>query len=206
MGGYLLAKKDFPTWDEFYAETDVEQMPWFEKNLDEDVKRAIESMKISSGRFLDLGTGPGTQAMQLTKLGFDAVGSDLSQNAINRAQKLYPETSYVVDDILNSKLHNDEFDFILDRGVFHVFDQDKHTTYLNQITRILKKDGTLFLKCMSAEEKSMKDGKGPYLYSKEQVREIFENYFQIHSIIDSVYYGTLKPLPKSLFAVMTNKK
>ena len=98
------------------------------------------------------------------------------------------------------------FDYILDRGVFHIFEQEKLPDYLRQIKRILKKNGILFLKCMSVEEKNLEDGKGPFLYSKEKIKEIFENNFEIESIRDSVYYGTIKPLPKSLFVVMKNKK
>jgi len=154
---------------------------------------------------LDLGTGPGTQAMQISNLGFDVTGSDLSNSAIERAKKLYPNTSYIVDDILNSKFLDNAFDYILDRGVFHIFEQEKLADYLRQIKRILKKNGILFLKCMSVEEKNLEDGKGPFLYSKEQIKEIFENNFEIESIRDSVYYGTIKPLPKSLFVVMKNK-
>ena len=51
-------------------------MPWFYPDLDEDVKKAIEIQSLKDGKFLDLGTGLGTQAMQLTKLGFDAMGSE----------------------------------------------------------------------------------------------------------------------------------
>ena len=198
--------KEFPSWDDYYKENDVEKMPWYEKDLDLDLKEEIELKNLHSGKFLDLGTGPGTQAMQISNLGFDVTGSDLSNSAIERAKKLYPNTSYIVDDILNSKFLNNAFDYILDRGVFHIFEQEKLPDYLRQIKRILKKKGILFLKCMSVEEKNLEDGKGPFLYSKEQIKEIFENNFEIESIRDSVYYGTIKPLPKSLFVVMKNKK
>jgi len=198
--------KEFPSWDDYYKENDVEKMPWYEKDLDLDLKEEIELKNLHSGKFLDLGTGPGTQAMQISNLGFDVTGSDLSNSAIERAKKLYPNTSYIVDDILNSKFLDNAFDYILDRGVFHIFEQEKLPDYLRQIKRILKKNGILFLKCMSVEEKNLEDGKGPFLYSKEQIKEIFENNFEIESIRDSVYYGTIKPLPKSLFVVMKNKK
>lgn len=198
--------KEFPSWDDYYKENDVEKMPWYEKDLDLDLKEEIELKNLHSGKFLDLGTGPGTQAMQISNLGFDVTGSDLSNSAIERAKKLYPNTSYIVDDILNSKFLDNAFDYILDRGVFHIFEQEKLPDYLRQIKRILKKKGILFLKCMSVEEKNLEDGKGPFLYSKEQIKEIFENNFEIESIRDSVYYGTIKPLPKSLFVVMKNKK
>ena len=198
--------KEFPSWDDYYKENDVEKMPWYEKDLDLDLKEEIELKNLHSGKFLDLGTGPGTQAMQISNLGFDVTGSDLSNSAIERAKKLYPNTSYIVDDILNSKFLDNAFDYILDRGVFHIFEQEKLPDYLRQIKRILKKNGILFLKCMSVEEKNLEDGKGPFLYSKEQIKEIFENNFEIESIRDSVYYGTIKPLPKSLFVVMKNTK
>ena len=198
--------KEFPSWDDYYKENDVEKMPWYEKDLDLDLKEEIELKNLHSGKFLDLGTGPGTQAMQISNLGFDVTGSDLSNSAIERAKKLYPNTSYIVDNILNSKFLDNAFDYILDRGVFHIFEQEKLPDYLRQIKRILKKNGILFLKCMSVEEKNLEDGKGPFLYSKEQIKEIFENNFEIESIRDSVYYGTIKPLPKSLFVVMKNKK
>ena len=137
----LVSDKELPTWDDYYRDNKAEEMPWFEKDLDQDVAKMINSMGLDSGKFLDLGTGPGTQAMQLTGLGFDAVGSDLSQHAITRAQKLYPKTGYVVDDILDSKFKDDEFDFILDRGVFHIFKEETiMALYLVQHGQSLPKD------------------------------------------------------------------
>ena len=198
--------KEFPSWDDYYKENDVEKMPWYEKDLDLDLKEEIELKNLHSGKFLDLGTGPGTQAMQISNLGFDVTGSDLSNSAIERAKKLYPNTSYIVDDILNSKFLDNEFDFILDRGVFHVFEPEQRPLYLTQIKRILKENGILFLKCMSVEEKNLPGDKTPYKYSKDQIKEFFENDFEIEAIKDTVYYGTLNPLPKSLFVVMKNKK
>ena len=72
-----------------------------------------------------MGTGPGTQANHLSSLGFDVIGSDLSQSAIEKAKKLYSEPQFVVDDILNSKFSDDEFDYIFDRGIFHVFEKNQ---------------------------------------------------------------------------------
>jgi len=198
--------KEFPSWDDYYKENDVEKMPWYEKDLDLDLKEEIELKELKEGKFLDLGTGPGTQAAQLAKFGFNVTGSDLSQSAVDRAKKLYPSPLYVTDDILNSKFPDDEFDFILDRGVFHVFEPEQRPTYLSHIKRILKENGILFLKCMSIEEKDLPGDKGPFKYSKGQIKEFFENGFEIESIKDTVYYGTINPLPKSLFVVMKNKK
>jgi len=198
-------EKEFPDWDSYYKGSEVEKMPWYEENLDLDIKEEIELKELKEGNFLDLGTGPGTQAVQLAKLGFNVTGSDLAQSAVDRAKKLYPSPSYIVDDILNSKFPDNKFDFILDRGVFHVFEPEQRPLYLSQIKRILKENGILFLKCMSIEEKDLSGDKGPFKYSKDQIKEFFEKDFEIESIKDTVYYGTINPLPKSLFVVMKSK-
>ena len=60
-----MAKKDFIEWEPYYRDSNVKNMPWYIKNLDKDLKREIK--KIKKGKFLDLGTGPGTQAIALSK-------------------------------------------------------------------------------------------------------------------------------------------
>src|SRR5919202_3895404 len=121
-------------------------MPWY--NLEEELDRR----EITSGKFLDLGTGPATQAILLAKRGFDVVGSDLCEAAIKRARNVYASEKnieFIVDDILNSKLKDGEFDYIFDRGCFHVLlpiDRHRHIVKTKQI---LKNNGILFLKCFS---------------------------------------------------------
>ena len=150
-------KDKFSDWNTYYKDNEVEEMAWYEKNLDHDLEKEIVSGNLSKGRFLDLGTGPGTQAFQLEKRGFDVTATDLSENAIDKAKKLSNKINFVTDDFLNSKLPDNEFDYIFDRGCFHVFDVSQREKYVEQIKRILKNNGKLFLKCMSIEEKNLPD-------------------------------------------------
>ena len=60
-------------------------MPWYKENLDYDLEQELHCRKVTNGKFLDLGTGPATQAIWLSKLGFKVIGSDLSEAAIKRA-------------------------------------------------------------------------------------------------------------------------
>ena len=198
-------KKEFPDWDTYYKENNVEDMPWYESNLDPDLKNEITFRNLTSGKFLDLGTGPGTQAMQLSNQGFEVTGSDLSKSAIEKAKKLFQKVNFVVDDFLNSNLPENEFEFILDRGCFHVFDIKQRPNYVTQIKRILGKNGILFLKCMSIEEKDLPEDKGPHKLSKSELTQVFSNDFEVENIKDTVYQGTLDPLPKALFAVLKKK-
>ena len=201
----MTQRKNIPEWDSFYRENKVDEMPWYEKNLDLDLEYQINFMNLTKGKFLDLGTGPGTQAIQLEKLGFESTGSDISKSAIDKAQQLSSKVNFVVDDILNSSFTDNAFDFILDRGCFHVFEPMLRKDYLNQLKRILKDDGILFLKVMSIEEKGLPDDEGPYRFSKQKIFDTFENNFEVKEIKSTVYYGTLDPLPKALFAVIKQK-
>ncbi len=198
-------KDKFSDWNTYYKDNEVEKMPWYEKNLDHDLENEIISGNLSKGRFLDLGTGPGTQANQLAKRGFDVTGTDLSENAIEKAKTLSNKVNFLTDDFLNSKLPDNEFDYIFDRGCFHVFDISQRQKYVEQIKRILKNNGKLFLKCMSIEEKNLPDNEVPHKFSKQQIIDIFSNDFEIESIKDSVFQGTLDQFPKALFFVMKKK-
>ena len=184
-------------------------MPWYNENLESDLQEELDKRKISADdgkKFLDVGTGPATQAIMLSKRGFTVVGSDLSEAAINRARKKYPNdpsVNFIVDDILNTRLKDDEFDYIFDRGCFHVLSPSDRNKYINKIHQILKKqNGMLFLKCFSDKEPRQE---GPYKFSQDEIRDLFGKSFKIHSIEETVYQGTLDPLPKALFVVMTNK-
>jgi SAM-dependent methyltransferase len=109
-----------------------------EENLDSDLEEELEKRKISKGRILDLGTGPATQAIQLAKRGFKVTGSDVSEAAIRGARELHLHNNannknmkidFIVDDILNSKIRDKMFDYVFDRGCFHVLPIDKRPVY-----------------------------------------------------------------------------
>jgi SAM-dependent methyltransferase len=198
--------KDFPDWETLYKSQKVETMPWYNENFDSDLEKELDERKIiNDGKFLDLGTGPATQAIWLAKRGFGVIGSDLSQAAINRARKIYASeenVNFIVDDILNSKFNENEFDYIFDRGCFHVLSPADRQNYIRKIKRILKVNGILFLKCFSDKEPREE---GPYKFSQNGISVLFSESFRIYSIKETVYQGTLDPFPKALFVVMINQ-
>ena len=198
-------KENFTGWEKYYKETKVEDMPWYEKNLDHDLENEIKSKNLNKGKFLDLGTGPATQAMQLEKYNFEITATGISQSAIKNAKKLSNEIHFLVDDILNSKLSDKEFDYIFDRGIFHVFDVSQRPQYVKQIKRILGHNGILFLKCMSINEKNIPDDGMPHKLSKQEIMDSFNDDFDIQRIDDTVFLGAHELKLKSLFAVMEKK-
>lgn len=205
----LVGTDGMPDWRKLYDQMPVESMPWFNPKLDPDLAKALAATGTQKGRFLDLGAGPGTQAIELSRLGFDAVGTDISVKAMAQANERAQGTKarFVVDDVLATSL-SEKFDFIFDRGCFHCFDAKDHVAYLKSLDQLLAPGGTFFLKCFSSEEPGTA---GPKRYTRDDLKRIFSKAFDIQSIEDTIYYGNIggnSPLdhePKSLFAVMKKR-
>jgi SAM-dependent methyltransferase len=197
--------RSFPNWDNLYAnETSVGSLPWYNKNLDYDLEEYLHTMNITKGRFLDLGTGPATQAIELSKLGFQVTATDISENAITRAKRMSKGIEFIVDDITCSKLKEDSFDYVFDRGCFHVLEPSYRQRYVNQVSRLLREGGLLFLKTFSAKEPSAA-GSGPYRFSIDEIDSVFSDRFVRQSFKETVYQGTLAILPKALLVVLRKK-
>ena len=66
-------------WDGFYKNVKIEEIPWVDKELDFDLEEELNTMQLNKGIFLDLGTGTGTQAIQLAQRGLIIIASDISE-------------------------------------------------------------------------------------------------------------------------------
>ncbi|NIO16933.1 MAG: methyltransferase domain-containing protein [Deltaproteobacteria bacterium] len=199
------AEKNFPKWETLYEDVKVETMPWFHPALDPDLERSLAELGIVCGSFLDIGTGPATQAIALAKMGFRVTATDISGAAIKRGRGLAKEMGLHIDfrrdDILATSLMG-PFDFVFDRGCFHTLSPGYRDPYLRVVSRLVQGGGYLFLKCFSHEE-PMEDG--PYRFSPEEIRTIFSGTFDTGRIENTVYQGTLDPLPRALFCVLKKR-
>src|SRR5262245_5909905 len=191
-------KREFPRWEELYQQQEVESMPWFNPELDEDLEKALDELGLRGGSALDLGTGPGTQAIHLARRGFAATATDISEAAIRlaseKAQNEGLEITWEQDDILDTRLDR-QFDFIFDRGCFHVLAPERRVDYVRIVSGLLKAEGYLFLKRFSHLQPGEQ---GPYRFTPEQILEIFSSRLSVLSIKETVYQGTLVPLPHAL--------
>ena len=81
----MKKSSSFRNWEQLYQEQEVESMPWFHLRLDHDLEDALKTLGIKSATALDLGTGPGTQAIALAKKGFQVTATDVSKTAVDKA-------------------------------------------------------------------------------------------------------------------------
>jgi len=192
-------------WEARYQETPVQLLPWFYRDLDADFAQALKQFDITAGDVLDIGCGPGTQAVALAKLGFSVAASDISQSAVTSARQL-ADTENVsvechVDDVLDSKLVG-PFDLILDRGVFHCFTKPAdQQTYLATVRRLLKPQGLLLLKCFHQDE--TREQGPPGRYGEEDIHHFFADGFELIETRSTLFASSaIDDPPKALFSIM----
>jgi cyclopropane fatty-acyl-phospholipid synthase-like methyltransferase len=195
-------QRQFPGWDTIYQKQATETMPWFYPELDDDLREALDQLGLQSGGALDLGTGPGTQAMQLARRGFDVTAADISEAAIRLASEKAAAQGLAItwqqDDILSTRLSG-LFDLIFDRGCFHVLPPERRSDYVSTVAGLLKPGGYFFLKCFSSRQPGTE---GPHRLTPEQIRQVFGGQLQVDAIEETVYQGTLDQLPLALFCTM----
>lgn len=193
-------------WEDLYRTRDVSDLPWYTPALDVDLGAALATHAKPGSRILDLGTGPGTQAIALAKRGYDVVATDIApsavRNAAHAARREGVRIDFRVDNILDSHLEDALVDAIVDRGVFHAMPPESRPRYVARVARILRPRGYLFLKAFSDQEPRQD---GPYHFSPEELRSCFQESFEVLSIQDAIFHGTLEESPKALIAVFRRR-
>lgn len=109
----------------------------------------IEKYGKNTGKILDLGCGPGLYTDKLQKLGFNVVGIDFSETAIEYAKSKNNKVDYHCLNYLDIKYEN-EFDIVImiymDFCVLRPTDRER---LLKNTLKALKKNGIFFVDILS---------------------------------------------------------
>jgi SAM-dependent methyltransferase len=137
-------------WDRFYADRSRE-VPFFVAKPDENLVSYLERGLITPGRALDVGCGPGRNAIFLARHGFQVDAVDLSATAIawarERAEGL--DVRFRQGDAFTSE---GSYDLIYDSGCFHHLPPHRRISYLALLDRALEPGGHFALTCFTADE------------------------------------------------------
>ena len=126
------------------------------------------------GRVLDVGCGTGEHALMPAGLGLEATGVDGSPSAIAIAQRKAMERGadvrFVVWDALELGALGEQFDTVLDCGLFHVFDDDERARYVESLRAVVPRGGRCFILCFSDRQPG---DWGPRRVSEAEIRNSF---------------------------------
>ncbi len=166
------------------------------------------------GTLLDSGCGTGENALFFAARGCTVTGYDFVPDAIQRAASKAQErgiaATFLVKDGLTLGDWDEQFDNIIDSGVFHVFSDEDAARYVMGLAHVLKPGGRLFLICFSDAEPGLQ---GPRRISKQMLHDRFQEGWTVESVTPSNY--NVRPEydgsrysaggPKAWFAIIRKK-
>ena len=104
---------------------------------------------------LDVGCGGGLDAIFLAQCGLRVVGIDLSKRALKlareRTNKAQVRADWIVGSVFDLPLKDRTFDYVTDRGLFHLIEDADRPRYSFEMFRILRPDGRLVIRGASQE-------------------------------------------------------
>ena len=155
-------------WETFFAANDPGNIWSANQDPDVHVKWFLKHYNFptcyqNNITVLDSGCGEGKNIRLLEQ--FDNVyGSDISQTAINNAQKEYPNVNFSAQDAADLNFTNEMFDVIIDAGCLHCNHPMQHQKIINQYHRILRPTGKLFFRLFHVPDEYQNDNTIPIFY------------------------------------------
>lgn len=183
-----------PDWNERYAEGNL---PWDTGVPDSHLVASVSAGVVTPGRTLEIGCGTGTNALWLAEQGFDVLGVDVSPLAIERARAKAATAArrcrFEVVDFLAAEPAGGPFDFVFDRGCFHVFDDEAVRARFAARVAALLAPGGQWLSLVGSTEGPPRDS-GPPRRSAREVMAALEPVVELVEL-RSVYFEALIESP-----------
>jgi SAM-dependent methyltransferase len=146
------------------------------------------------GRVLDAGCGTGEHALMSAALGLEATGIDLAPTAIDLAKRKAEdrglEARFLVWDALQLAALGEQFDTVLDCGLFHIFDDAERVAFVTSLGAAIRRGGRYCMLCFSDR---MPGGVGPRRVAQQEIRSSFADGWRVDSIEPTELEITVAP-------------
>jgi SAM-dependent methyltransferase len=188
-------------WNEHYAGGCT---PWDSDEADPSLVATVEAGTIPPGRALEVGCGTGTNALWLAAHGFDLLGVDVSPLGIDRARAKRGDAAsacrFEVLDFLKDPPEG-PFDFVFDRGCFHVFDAPEVRAHFAALVAAVLTPGGLWLSLIGSTEGAPRDT-GPPHRSARDIASAVEPALEIVQL-RSIHFDTRLEVPPAAWLCLS---
>ena len=178
---------------EDFDESYVGTPPW-DIGRPQPVFAALVEEGAISGRVLDAGCGTGEHTLMVAARGLHATGIDASPKAIEIAKRKATDRGvaahFIVLDALALADLNEQFDTVLDSGLFHVFDDERRARYITSLASVVRPRGRVLLACFSDRQPG---DWGPRRVRQAELRDAFADGWVIESIEPVQLHTNLDP-------------
>jgi SAM-dependent methyltransferase len=178
-----------PSWNESYASG---MLPWDTGQPEPLLVEFITSGAVTPSPTLEIGAGTGTNAIWMAERGFDVLGVDVSPLAVERAHAKMEGRAlrcrFAAWDFLAASPLDGRFQFVFDRGCFHVFDEPgERERFAAQVAAALALDG-LWLSLIGSTEGPAREV-GPPRRSAREVTLAIEPALEIVELRSAEFRG-----------------
>lgn len=191
MLDHLLKEESEFNWDNFYSDRD-RKVPFFENHPDENLVEYIEKKRLKAGKALELGCGPGRNAIYMAGNGFHVDAVDQSEEGLAWAKERETEhgiqVNFIQSNIFDLGIEEGAYDLVYDSGCFHHIPPHRRMGYIDLVKKALKPGGFFALTCFVLggelggaaitdfevyRSRSMRGGLG---FTEEKLKEIFHDF------------------------------
>ncbi|MFS0864723.1 class I SAM-dependent methyltransferase [Fredinandcohnia sp. 179-A 10B2 NHS] len=187
----LLQEESSFNWDDFYSVRE-RKVPFFIDSPDENLVNYFDKNLINKGKVLDLGCGPGRNAIYFADKGCTVDAVDMSQEAldwaIERAKQRNVIVNFITRNIFKLEIAEGTYDVVYDSGCFHHIAPHRRMSYIELVLEALKPGGHFAITCFveggefggasisDLEVYKLRSLKGGLGFTEEKLRSIFRDF------------------------------
>jgi SAM-dependent methyltransferase len=181
-------------WDTFYTDRE-KSIPFFVNSPDENLVSYFDRNFFTGGKVLELGCGPGRNAMYFAAKGCTVDAVDLSEESLKWAEERATESNlqihYIHKNIFDYEFEEETYDIVYDSGCFHHIAPHRRISYINLVKKALKPNGFFALTCFAEggefggsdisdwEVYRLRSLKGGLGYTDQKLKSIFREFKDI---------------------------
>ena len=189
-----LLREPTEFWDDFYYDRE-KKIPFFENKPDENLVNYFNKKIFKQGNVLELGCGPGRNAIYFAENGCKVDAIDLSREALQWARERANEKNVLINfvkkNIFDMNIEDNSYDIIYDSGCFHHIAPHRRMNYISLIQKSLKPGGYFAITCFVKGGKlggaeisdwdvyRMRSLKGGLGFTEEKLRTIFKDFDEL---------------------------
>ena len=189
-----LLREPTQFWDDFYSNRE-KGVPFFTNKPDENLVNYFEKKLLNPGKVLELGCGPGRNAIYFAEKGCLVDAVDLSQESIQwateRAKEKNVNINFIYNNIFDLQIEEGTYDIVYDSGCFHHIAPHRRMSYINLVKMALKPGGYFAITCFVQggelggaditdwEVYKLQSLKGGLGFTDKKLRAIFKDFSEV---------------------------